>query len=137
TVLFGAWNAGEVLVLALYLPRVPGYSPLKAGLASVPQGLAGLAAGLVGARLADRFGIKAVLLATTGTAVVGHLLLSGVAAQGHYLLVGMALLAVGLGKGGPSLAASGAGSAGVADREQGLAGGMINSARQIGSALGV
>jgi EmrB/QacA subfamily drug resistance transporter len=137
TVLFGAWNAGEVLVLALYLQRVLGYSPLKAGLASVPQGLAGLAAGLVGARLADRFGIKAVLLATTGTAVVGHLLLSGVAAQGHYLLVGMALLAVGFGNGGTSLAATVAGSAGVADREQGLAGGLINSARQIGSALGV
>ncbi len=30
-----------------------------------------------------------------------------------------------------------AGSAGVADREQGLAGGLVNSSRQIGSALGV
>src|SRR5260221_6945459 len=65
TLLFGAWNGGEVLILALYLQRVLGYSPLEAGLASVPQGLAGMSAGLVGARLADRFGIKPLLLATT------------------------------------------------------------------------
>jgi hypothetical protein len=42
TLLFGAWNGGEVLILAIYLQRVLGYSPLEAGLASVPQGLAGL-----------------------------------------------------------------------------------------------
>jgi EmrB/QacA subfamily drug resistance transporter len=137
TLLFGAWNGGEVLILALYLQRVLGYSPLEAGLASVPQGLAGLTAGLVGARLADRFGIKALLLATTAIAVAGHLLLSAVIAPGGYVLVAAALFAVGLGNGGTAFAATVAGTAGVADLEQGLAGGLINSARQIGSALGV
>ena len=137
TLLFGAWNGGEVLILAIYLQRVLGYSPLEAGLASVPQGLAGLTAGLVGARLADRFGIKALLLATTAIAVAGHLLLSWLIAAGGYVLVAAALLAVGLGNGGTAFAATVAGSAGVADLEQGIAGGLINSARQIGSALGV
>ena len=135
--LFGAWNGGEVLVLALYLQQVLGYSPLEAGLASVPQGLAGLAAGLAGARLADRVGIKTLLLATTATAVAGHVLLSRVATHDGYVLVGVALLAIGFGNGGTSFAATVAGSTGVADREQGLAGGLINSSRQIGSALGV
>ncbi len=135
--LFGAWNAGEVLVLALYLQSVLGYSPLEAGLASVPQGLAGLAAGLAGARLVDRIGIKALLLATTATAVTGLLLLSRVATHDGYLLVGVSLLAIGLGNAGTSFAATVAGSTGVADREEGLAGGLINSSRQIGSALGV
>ena len=135
--LFGAWNAGEVLVLALYLQSVLGYSPLQAGLASVPQGLAGLAAGLAGARLVDRIGIKALLLATTATAVTGLLLLSRVATHDGYLLVGVSLLAIGLGNAGTSFAATIAGSTGVADREEGLAGGLINSSRQIGSALGV
>jgi predicted MFS family arabinose efflux permease len=137
TLMFGAWNGGEVLILALYLQRVLGYSPLEAGLASVPQGLGGLTAGLIGARLAGRFGIKALLLATTAIAVAGHLLLSWVIAPGVFLLVGVALFAVGLGNGGTAFAATVAGSAGVADLEQGLAGGLINSARQIGSALGV
>jgi hypothetical protein len=58
TLLFGAWNAGELVVLALSLQRAVGYSPLAAGFALVPQGLGGLTAGLLGARFADRFGIK-------------------------------------------------------------------------------
>ena len=135
--LFGAWNAGQVLVLALYLQRVLGYSPLEAGLVSVPQGLAGLTAGLLGARFTDRFGIRTVLLATTALAVTGQLLLALTIAGGASPALTAALLVVGLGNGGTSLAATVAGSAGVADREQGLAGGLINSSRQIGSALGV
>jgi len=91
----------------------------------------------LGARLADRFGIKALLLGTTATAVAGHLLMSWVMAPGGYLLLGAALFVVGLANGGTAFAATVAGSAGVADLEQGLAGGLINSARQIGSALGV
>jgi len=137
TLFFGAWNGGEVLVLALYLQRVLGYSPLLAGIASVPQGLAGLLAGLWGARLADRFGVKPVLLATTALAVVGHLLLSRVGTQGEYLLVATALLAIGFGNGGTAFAATVAGSAGVSDTEQGFVGGLLNSSRQIGSGLGV
>jgi EmrB/QacA subfamily drug resistance transporter len=135
--LFGAWNGGEVLVLALYLQRVLGFSPLEAGLASVPQGLGAMAAGLFGARLANRIGIKALLLSTTATAVAGHVLLSWVAIHHGFELLGLVLLAIGLGNGGTAFAATVAGSAGVADREHGLAGGLINSSRQIGSALGV
>jgi hypothetical protein len=69
--------------------------------------------------------------------VGGHLLLSQVIAGGGYWLLAAALFTVGLGNGGTAFAATVAGSAGVADLEQGLAGGLINSARQIGSALGV
>lgn len=136
TVLFGAWNAGEVLVLVLYLQGVLGYSPLRAGVASVPQGLAGLAAGITGARLADRFGIKPVLLVSTALAAVGHLVLSRVGAQGDYL-IGVALVVIGFGNGATGVAATLAATARVVDAEQGLAGGLVNSSRQIGSALGV
>ena len=137
TLLFGAWNGGEVLILALYLQRILGYSPLEAGLASVPQGLAGFTAGLVGARLANRFGIKALVVATTATAVVGHIVLSQVIGSGSNVLIAAALVAIGFGNGGSSFAATVAGTTGVGDVEQGLAGGLINSSRQIGSALGV
>src|SRR2546430_6694491 len=47
TLFFGAWNGGEVLVLALYLQRVLGYSPPLAGPASRAPGLAGPRAGPV------------------------------------------------------------------------------------------
>ena len=97
TLLFGAWNGGEVLILALYLQRILGYSPLEAGLASVPQGLAGFTAGLVGARLANRFGIKALVVATTATAVAGHIVLSQVIGSGNNVLIAAALVAIGFG----------------------------------------
>ena len=137
TFLFGAWNGGAVLILALYRQRVLGYSPLGAALASLPQALAGLTAGVLGARLANRFGTKALLLATTATSVAGHIVLSEVIGSGDYVLVGAALFAVGFGTGGTAFAATVAGCVCVADLEQGLAAGLINTSRQIGSALGV
>ena len=137
TFLFGAWNAGEVLILALYRQRVLGYSPFGAGLASLPQALAGVTAGLIGVWLIDRFGTKALLLATTATSAAAHMLLSRVIGSGDHLLVSAVLFAVGFGTGGTAFAATVAGCGCVADLEQGLAGGLINSSRQIGSALGV
>jgi len=65
------------------------------------------------------------------------MLLSGVIGYGDYVLVGAALFVVGFGTGGTAFAATVAGCACVADLEQGLAGGLINASRQIGSALGV
>jgi len=109
----------------------------SAALASLPQGLAGLTAGLLGARLADRFGTKALLLATIATSAAGHILLLGVIGSGDYVLVTAAVFAVGFGNGGAAFAATVAGCDCVADREQGLAAGLINASRQIGSALGV
>jgi EmrB/QacA subfamily drug resistance transporter len=137
TLLFGAWNGGQVLIFALYLQQVLGYEPLWAGIASAPQGLAGLTAGLVGARLADRLGIKPVLIGTTVCAVVGHLMLARASAHGDYASIGIALVPIGLGNGGTALAATVIASTGVDDDEQGLVGGLINSFRQLGSGLGV
>src|SRR5262245_23350798 len=100
TFLFGAWNAGEVLILALYRQRILGYSSLGAGLASLPQALAGLTAGLLGAWLADRFGTRALLIAATATSAIGHGVLSAAIGSGGYVIMGAALFAVGFGTGG-------------------------------------
>jgi EmrB/QacA subfamily drug resistance transporter len=135
--LFGAWNAGQLLVLALCLQHVLGYTPLQAGFAMVPQGLAGFSAGLLGARCTDRLGIRGVLLLTTALGAVGHLLLSLAVGYGGFLAIELALIPVGVGNGGTAFAATVAGSTGVADLEQGLAGGLLNTSRQMGSALGV
>jgi len=137
TFLFGAWNAGEVLIVALYRQRILGYSPLGAGLASLPQALAGVIAGLLGVWLADRLGTRTLLLATTATAAVGQGVLAAVIGSDHSVAMGAALFAVGFGTGGTAFAATVAGCNCVADLEHGLASGLINSSRQIGSALGV
>jgi EmrB/QacA subfamily drug resistance transporter len=135
--LFGAWNAGDVLIIALYRQHILGYSPLGAGLASLPQAVAGVIAGLLGGWLSDRFGTRALLLATTSMAAVGHAVLSAVLASGDNVVMSAALFAVGFGTGGTAFAATIAGCGCVAALEQGLASGLINASRHIGSALGV
>jgi MFS family permease len=137
TLLLGAWNAGEVLLLSLYLQQVLGYSPLLTGLAVVPQGVAGLVRGAVGASLVARLGIKRFLVASTATAAVGLGLLLRFPATSRYPLLGLVLFIVGFGTTSTAFAATVAGSAGVSDDEQGLAGALINAARQVGAALGV
>ena len=137
TFLFGAWNAGQVLIIALYRQRILGYSPLGAGLASLPQALAGLTAALLGAWLADRFGTRALLIAATATSAIGHGVLSAAIGSGGYVIMGAALFAVGFGTGGTAFAATVAGCGCAPAVEHGLASGLINSSRQIGAALGV
>jgi EmrB/QacA subfamily drug resistance transporter len=137
TLLFGAWNAGDVLIITLYRERILGYSPLGAGIASLPQALAGLTAGLLGAWLVDRFGTRALLLAATATSAVGHAVLSALIGSGYDVVVAAVLFAIALATGGAAFAATVVGYGGVAEVEHGLAGGLINASRQIGSALGV
>jgi EmrB/QacA subfamily drug resistance transporter len=69
--LLGLWNAGELIVLSLYLQQVLHFSPLATGLAIAPQGVVGFAAGVFGARLARRVGIRRVLILTSAVATVG------------------------------------------------------------------
>jgi len=106
TLLFGAWNGARVLILALYLQRVLGYSPLEAGLASVPQGLAGLTAGLVGRVSPDRFGIKGLLLAPPRLPWPGTCSVSGHCTRRLRARRPRPLFAVGLGNGGTAFAAT-------------------------------
>jgi EmrB/QacA subfamily drug resistance transporter len=137
TLLLGAWNAGEVLLLSLYLQHVLGYSPLLTGLAVVPQGVAGLVRGAVGASLVARLGIKRFLVASVVIAAVGLGLLLRFPSTSRYPLLGVVLFVVGFGTTSAAFGATVAGSSDVNDDDQGLAGALINAARQIGAALGV
>ncbi len=136
TFLIGVWNAGEMLVLSLYLQEVLHDSPLITGLVIAPQGAIGFAAGLFGARLSNGIGIRRLLLLTGTTTTVGFLILSHLPASGSYSPVLMAVMLVGFGTAGSAFAATVVGAAGMADRDQGVVGGLINTARQVGAAIG-
>ena len=137
TLLAGAWNAGEVLLLSLFCQQVLGYSPLRAGLVVVPQGVAGLLRGIVGAKFVARLGIKWFLTASAALAAVGLALLLRFPATSRYPLLGVVLFVVGFGSTSTVFAATVAGTAGVTDDEQGLASALVNAARQVGAAIGV
>jgi EmrB/QacA subfamily drug resistance transporter len=135
--LVGAWVASEVLVLSLYGQQVLGYSPLIVGLIAVPQGIGGVLRGVAGPRLLDRVGLKGFLVGNCLLAAVSLALVLRTSETARYPLLGLALLGVGFGSTNVIFGSSVAGSAGVANDEQGLASALLNATRQIGAAVGV
>lgn len=134
--LLGLWNGGEMLVLSLYLQQVLHMSPLEAGLVIAPQGIAGLITGLLGSRLAGHLGIHRVLVVTGLSATAGFAVLTQLPVGGGYNPLLAAVMLVGFGTAGIAFASMVTASAGIANRDQGLVGGVINTSRQLGAAVG-
>jgi EmrB/QacA subfamily drug resistance transporter len=136
--LLGAVIFANFFLLTLYVQNVLHYSALKAGVTFVATaGTAVFAAGVAQA-LTTKLGAKPVI-------AVGLALLTGamiwyaqIPVHGSYssdLLPGY--LMVGVGIAFAFVPVSIAALAGVADREAGLASGLINTSQQIGGAIGV
>ncbi len=136
TLLLGVWNGGEMLVLSIYFQQVLHDSPLITGLAMAPQGVVGFTAGAFGARLAPRVGMRQWLVLTSGAATLGFLVLTRLPASGSYSPVLAAVMLVGFGTAGIAFGAMVTVSGGVSNDDQGLVGGVINTSRQIGAAIG-
>jgi EmrB/QacA subfamily drug resistance transporter len=134
--LLGLWNGGEMLVLSLYLQQVLRDSPLMTGLAIAPQGIIGFIAGAFGARLAARIGVRRVLVLTGLVSAIGFAVLTQLPADGHYSPVLAAVMLVGFGTAGTAFGTMVIATTGVPSAEQGVVGGVINTSRQIGAALG-
>ena len=133
--LLGVWNGGEMLVLSLYMQQALHFSPLATGLAIAPQGVAGFTTGLLGPRLAGKVGIRRMLVITGAAAALGFAALTRLPAGGYSPLLTVVIL-VGFGTAGTAFGSLVIASRAVADGDQGLAGGVINTSRQIGAAIG-
>jgi len=135
--LLGGVLFANFFVLTLYVQDVLGYSAIKTGVTFVATaGTAVLAAGVAQA-LTTKFGPKPVI-------VIGLILLTGamvyyaqIPVHGSFasdLLPGYLLVGVGIAF--AYVPVSIASLAGVAEREAGLASGLINTSQQIGGAIG-
>ncbi|MEO6511333.1 MAG: MFS transporter, partial [Nocardioides sp.] len=124
--------------VTLYLQTVLGYSPIETGLAYLPVCVgAGLGAG-VGSQLIARTGTRPLTVGGALVGAVGIALLSRVPVQGSYvvdLLPGLVIMSVGLGAVFVSVAS--AANAGVPADRAGLAAALLNTAQQLGGALGL
>jgi EmrB/QacA subfamily drug resistance transporter len=122
----------------IYIQEVLGYKPLNAGLAFLPAaGMIVVGAGLAQV-LIPRLGVRTVPMIGMGIAAVGLALMTRLPVTGSYtgdVLPGLltAMLGMGLTFVPVTLMATG----GVAAAEAGLASGLINTAQQIGGALGL
>ena len=132
--LFGMFFLG-----ALYLQGVQGYGPVEVGLAFLPVALL---IGGVSLKLADRliirFGPRNVLVAGLFAVLAGLLLFARAPVQADYVadvLPSMLLLGVGAGLSFPAMVSLAMSAATPSDA--GLASGLVNTAQQVGGALGL
>jgi MFS family permease len=91
---------------------------------------------MLGARLAGRIGVRRVLILTSGLATAGFLILTQLPAAGSYSLLLAAVMPVGFGTAGTAFGTMVIASGRVADDDQGLVGGVVNTSRQMGAAFG-
>ncbi|MEV0293023.1 MFS transporter [Nocardia sp. NPDC050710] len=124
--------------VTLYMQSVLGYGELKAGNAYLPVSLTiGLAAGLA-AKFFVRTGTRPFIVGGSLVTGIGLFWLSRIPADGSYLihvLPGMLVLSVGAGA--VFVANTTAANAGVPAEQAGLAAALLNTAQQIGGALGI
>jgi len=130
---------GFQVMITLYMQRVLGYGAAASGLGLLPTAaVIGAVALGWSARIAARFGARAMLLAGLGLITAGLALLTRVPVQASYpvqLLPPLLIFGAGGGLCLPALASLGMSGATPADA--GLASGLFNTTQQIGAALGV
>jgi EmrB/QacA subfamily drug resistance transporter len=122
----------------LYIQRVLGYGPLKAGFAFLPF-TAGImvSAGLASA-LAPRIGVRPVAAVGMLLSAAGLLLMTQIPVDGSYLAnVLPAMILTSLGMGAVFMPLTLVATTGLDDSDQGLASGLFNTSQQIGGALGL
>jgi EmrB/QacA subfamily drug resistance transporter len=123
---------------SLYIQRVLGYGPLKAGLAFLPF-TAGI---MLSATLASQFGPRVGIRITTAIGMVvaaaGLLLLTRIPVDGSYLSsVLPSLMLTSLGMGAVFVSLTLVATTGLKDEDQGLASGLFNTSQQVGGAVGL
>ena len=128
-----------MLLCTLYVQQVLGFPPAQAGLVFPPFNLAVIGGSLLGPRLVARLGPRTTMVCGLIAIAAGSATLLGVSPHGGgyllYLIPAFVLMGTGLGC--ASVASTASGTAAADGGLQGLASGLLNSAAQIGTVLGL
>ena len=125
--------------ISLYLQEVLHFSPIKAGLAYLPLAIGIIISAGVGSQLVTRIGFKPVLIGGLVLIASGLVWFSRVPAPGGSFgadVLGPSLLAA-FGLGFSFVSVTIGAVTGTKPHEAGLASGLINTAQQVGGALGL
>jgi EmrB/QacA subfamily drug resistance transporter len=136
--LVGAALFGMFFLTTLFLQRVLGYSPLKAGAAFVPATVVMMGAAGAMSRLVNRIGVRPLVATGTAIAAAGMWWLSHLHLDAGYLtgvMLPLMVLSVGLGLTFVPLTLTAV--SGVAEEHSGLVSGVSTTAIQIGGSIGV
>jgi EmrB/QacA subfamily drug resistance transporter len=122
----------------LYIQRVLGYGPLKAGLAFLPFSLGIMISAGIASQFAPRIGVRPVAAAGMLLSAGGLLLLTQLPVHGSYLTNVLPSIALSsLGMGAVFMPLTLIATTGLEDADQGLASGLFNTSQQVGGALGL
>jgi MFS family permease len=135
--MFGAY-IGFQFVGTLYLQSVLGWSPLETALAFLPGGLLVAFGSPRLGPLVDRYGTGRIIVAGSIAFLVGYALFLRIGDSFSYagvFLPTMLLIGIGFGLSFPAFNMQA--TAGIANAEQGLASGLVNTSLQVGGALGL
>ena len=137
-ILTGASLFSMFFFISLYMQNVLGFSAIEAGLAYLPLAVSIIISAGVASQIVTRIGFKPIL-ALGMLLIAGGLLWFGqISADGSFVadVLGPSLLAA-VGLGFAFVPQTIAAMSNVADREAGLASGLINTSQQVGGALGL
>jgi EmrB/QacA subfamily drug resistance transporter len=122
----------------LYIQRVLGYGPLKAGLAFLPFTAGIMISAGIASQFAPRIGVRPVAAAGFVLSAIGLMLLTLLPVHGSYLAnVLPSIVLSSLGMGAVFMPLTLIATTGLKDEDQGLASGIFNTSQQIGGALGL
>ena len=122
----------------LYIQRVLGYGPLKAGLAFLPLSAGVMVSATLASRFAPRIGVRPIAATGLLLAAAGFALLTRLPVHGSYAVdVLPAIFVAALGMGSVFMPLTLIATTGLDDQDQGLASGLFNASQQIGGALGL
>jgi MFS family permease len=135
--LFGAY-IGFQFVTTLYLQTMNGWSALETALAFLPAGLLVAVGSTRIGPLVDRYGTAPMIAAAAFSSALGYALVLRLDVVPDYaavLLPTMLLIGIGFMLGFPTLNMQA--TNGIADHEQGLASGLVQTSFQVGGAIGL
>ncbi|HWJ30712.1 MAG TPA: MFS transporter [Gaiellaceae bacterium] len=122
----------------LYIQRVLGFGPLKAGVAFLPFSAGIMVSAGIASQFAPRLGVRPVAAAGFILSTAGLILLTQLPVHGSYLTnVLPSILLSSLGMGAVFMPLTLIATTGLEDSDQGLASGLFNTSQQIGGALGL
>ncbi|MEE1782109.1 MFS transporter [Streptomyces sp. SP17BM10] len=136
--LFGSTWIALFYFLPLYQQQVLGEDSLTTGLGQLPLACANMVGAALAPALARRVGNRAVVVGALLTEAAGMLWLSRISAHGGFLtdVLGPSVL-VGIGLSIAFVQLTALSVEGVAGADAGLAGGLVNTTRQVGGAVGL
>lgn len=128
---------GQLFALSLYFQTYRGYEPLLAGLALAPQACSAVIASPLGGRVAARIGPFPTMLIGLFIGTFGFGSLIVLTGTTPYPLIAVLSFIAGFGMAFTMPAATSAAVAAAPPSHTGVAGGVINAARQTGSIFGI